>query len=208
MSVNKVNADGSLTRIAGGTLYADMAIGTIVPFGGSKEPSGFLFCQGQAVSRTTYEELFKVIGTAFGSGDGSTTFNLPDLRETVPVGSGTRASGVESHDTYDVGEFKDDQFQTHAHGAFYSMPSPAAGGRTFLTADGTGTANTSVGRFGTTTHGKQLGVNYIIKAVQSAIPIDIANAVDDKLSDLESEVTELQENEYERFLLIPKTVGE
>jgi microcystin-dependent protein len=48
--------------------------------------SGWLLCNGSAVSRTTYASLFDAIGTAYGAGDGSTTFNLPDLRGRVPVG--------------------------------------------------------------------------------------------------------------------------
>lgn len=50
--------------------------------------TGWLNCEGQAVSRTTYSALFAAIGTAYGEGDKSTTFNLPDYRERVPVGSG------------------------------------------------------------------------------------------------------------------------
>ena len=54
-----------------------MPVGTILPFAGSSIPSGFLACNGAAVSRTTYAALFSAIGTTYGSGDGSTTFNLP-----------------------------------------------------------------------------------------------------------------------------------
>lgn len=54
--------------------------GVVLPFAGSTAPSGFLLCAGQAVSRTTYAALFAVVGTVYGAGDGSTTFNLPDLR--------------------------------------------------------------------------------------------------------------------------------
>lgn len=60
--------------------------GEIIPFAGSTAPAGTLFCYGQTVSRTTYGGLFAVIGTTHGAGDGSTTFNLPDLRGRVPVG--------------------------------------------------------------------------------------------------------------------------
>ena len=60
--------------------------GTIVPWTDSSLPSGFLECNGAAVSRTTYADLFGVIGTTYGSGDGSTTFNVPDLADNVPVG--------------------------------------------------------------------------------------------------------------------------
>lgn len=63
-------------------------VGSIELMAGSAG-SGWLVCDGSAVSRTTYANLFAVIGTTFGAGDGSTTFNLPDLRGRVPVGSGT-----------------------------------------------------------------------------------------------------------------------
>ena len=66
--------------------------GVIFPFGGVAAPSGYLLCDGAAVSRTTYSGLFAVVGTVFGVGDGSTTFNLPDTQGKVPVGIG--ASGV------------------------------------------------------------------------------------------------------------------
>lgn len=54
--------------------------GAYIPFGGTSAPSGWLLCDGSAVSRTTYAALFAVIGTAYGTGDGATTFNVPDLR--------------------------------------------------------------------------------------------------------------------------------
>jgi microcystin-dependent protein len=60
--------------------------GTIIPYAGSSAPTGFLLCDGSAVSRTTYADLFAVVGTTYGSGDGSTTFNVPDLRGRVPAG--------------------------------------------------------------------------------------------------------------------------
>lgn len=62
--------------------------GTIAAFAGSAAPSGWLLCQGQAVSRTTYATLFGVIGTTYGAGDGSTTFNLPDGRGRSLIGAG------------------------------------------------------------------------------------------------------------------------
>lgn len=60
--------------------------GTVTDYAGSTAPTGWLFAYGQAISRTTYAELFAAIGTTFGSGDGSTTFNLPDLRGRVSAG--------------------------------------------------------------------------------------------------------------------------
>lgn len=66
--------------------------GALVPAGSvtatarTTAPTGWLLCQGQAVSRTTYADLFSAIGTTFGAGDGTTTFNLPNLKGKVPVG--------------------------------------------------------------------------------------------------------------------------
>lgn len=60
--------------------------GLIVPWGNNSTPSGFLDCDGAAVSRTTYANLFAVIGTTYGVGDGSTTFNVPDLQDRIVVG--------------------------------------------------------------------------------------------------------------------------
>lgn len=54
-------------------------VGVILPYGGSTAPTGWLFSNGGAISRTTYANLFAVIGTTYGAGDGSTTFNLPNL---------------------------------------------------------------------------------------------------------------------------------
>ena len=60
--------------------------GVVLPFAGTSAPSGYLLCAGQAVSRATYAALFAVISTTYGTGDGSTTFNLPDLRGRAAVG--------------------------------------------------------------------------------------------------------------------------
>jgi microcystin-dependent protein len=60
--------------------------GAVLPFAGTSIPSNWLLCDGSAVSRSTYSDLFSKIGTTFGSGDGSTTFNLPNLKGKVPVG--------------------------------------------------------------------------------------------------------------------------
>ena len=65
-------------------------VGTIKPWGKATAPNGYLLCDGSAVSRTTYADLFTVIGTTYGTGDNSTTFNVPDLQGKFPQGkSGT-----------------------------------------------------------------------------------------------------------------------
>ena len=90
--------------------------GVTVPYAGATSPTGWLLCNGQAVSRTSYPRLFAAIGTTYGQGDGSTTFNVPDLRECNPVGIGKRASGVTNHNELTLGGFQDDQYQQHSHG--------------------------------------------------------------------------------------------
>lgn len=69
-----------------------MPPGVVFPYGGASAPSGYLLCDGAAVSRTTYSTLFAIVGTAFGVGDGSTTFNVPDMQGNVPAGIG--GSGI------------------------------------------------------------------------------------------------------------------
>jgi len=83
----KYNFSGSdLTGIEG------TATGTILPWSTGSVPTGFLECDGAAVSRTTYSTLYGVVGTTYGTGDGSSTFNLPNLADNVPMGkSGTKA---------------------------------------------------------------------------------------------------------------------
>jgi len=83
----KYNFSGSdLTGIEG------TATGTILPWSSGSVPTGFLECNGQTVSRSTYSALFGVVGTTYGAGDGSSTFLVPNLADNVPMGkSGTKA---------------------------------------------------------------------------------------------------------------------
>ena len=61
-------------------------VGAVVAYAGAVAPSGWLLCNGAAVSRTVYPALFQVLGTTYGAGDGSTTFGLPNLKGAVPAG--------------------------------------------------------------------------------------------------------------------------
>lgn len=63
--------------------------GVITAYGGSAAPTGWLLCNGSAVSRTTYANLFAVTSTTFGAGNGSSTFNLPNLQNRIPMGAGS-----------------------------------------------------------------------------------------------------------------------
>jgi len=86
---------GGTEIINGGELLeGGIPTATIVPWSSASVPSGFLECNGTAVSRSTYSALFAIVGTTYGVGDGSTTFNTPDLQDNTPVGkSGTKALG-------------------------------------------------------------------------------------------------------------------
>jgi hypothetical protein len=87
------NANIAQSKIAGlgSGSTATIPIGSLIAGGWSAAPSGFLMCDGSAVSRATYSQLFTAIGTAYGAGDGSTTFNLPDMLGRMLVGKGSHA---------------------------------------------------------------------------------------------------------------------
>lgn len=111
--------------------------GTILPFGGATAPSGWLLCDGSAISRSTYAALFSAISTAWGYGDNSTTFNLPDMRGRFPRGRDAgiardpdRASRTASNtggNTGDaVGSVQGHNYGSHGH-PFYSYVGPGPG---------------------------------------------------------------------------------
>lgn len=92
-------ADGAITSaaISGDTKFHS---GMVMPFAGTTAPTGWLMCYGQEVSRTTYADLYTALSTTYGSGDGSLTFNVPDLRGRVVAGQddmgGTSANRLTS----------------------------------------------------------------------------------------------------------------
>ncbi len=104
--------------------------GAIVAFGGATAPQGYLLCDGSPVSRTDFADLFTAIGNGWGEGDGSTTFNLPDLRgrfiRGVDAGAGrdpgadSRTNDVTGGSTGDlVGSMQRDAFGLHNHALTY-----------------------------------------------------------------------------------------
>ena len=96
-AVEEVNIkDGAVSsaKLATSAITTLVPTGLILPYAASAAPNGYLPCDGSAVSRTTYSELWDLIGLAYGSGDGSTTFNVPDLRGRVVAGRDTQVGGV------------------------------------------------------------------------------------------------------------------
>ena len=84
------------SKLTGTASVSLVPAGVIIPFAGTSVPTGYLLCNGAAVSRTGYANLFAAIGTLYGAGNGSTTFNLPDARDRVLQG----ASGKHSVGSY------------------------------------------------------------------------------------------------------------
>ena len=159
-------ADGAVTsaKLAADVIEMLVPAGAVQSFARSTPPSGWLAANGAAVSRTTYATLFAAIGTTFGAGDGSTTFNLPDVRDRMMIGSGslyalgatggsrdaivvshthtgtTDAAGASSgtvesgNGTGDFGTFRGSSGNISLSGAAPNRPQGSAGGGSFYTA--------------------------------------------------------------------------
>lgn len=122
--------------------------GSVIMTGATSAPSGFLFCDGSAVSRTTYSALFTAVGTAFGSGNGTTTFNVPDMRGRFPRGTdlgagrdpdaaARTAMNSGGNTGNNVGSVQASAFSAHSH-ALYGANAPAGGSQPALIAGATG----------------------------------------------------------------------
>lgn len=167
--INKVT-DNNMNEIKN-TVNTNTPVGSISLFAGTTAPNGWLICDGSAVSRTDYANLFSVIGTTYGTGDGSTTFNIPNLKGKVPV-------GLDSSDTsFDtIGEtggekthtLSIDEMPSHVHQTdkYYNTDQ---GGNNFYGSNATGskvtTANGMVAAGGGQAHNNlqpYIVMNYII----------------------------------------------
>ena len=162
--------------------------GVIMAFAGTTAPTGFLSCDGSAISRTTYATLFAAIGTTWGAGNGSTTFNVPDLRGMFMRGTGTNGTGSSSGAVGpSVGTYAADTYLNHSHtatstdsghthqvtsnsnagggGGNNQILNPGSGNQ-FNTSTGNANITTTVATSttgGTETKPKNYGVLYIIK---------------------------------------------
>lgn len=113
-------------KLAASVQAALVPSGSVLPFAGSSAPTGYLLCDGSAVSRSTYSALYAVIGVTHGQGDNSTTFNLPDYRGRFMRGvdgaqgrdpdRASRTAMATGGNTGDnVGSIQGHSFQTHTH---------------------------------------------------------------------------------------------
>jgi len=181
-----LSTNGSGTLSWASQASSPVVSGVLVPYAGTSAPSGWLLCYGQAVSRTTYADLFTAISTTYGSGDGSTTFNLPDLRGRVIAGQDdmggssanrlTDQSGGLNGDTLgDTGGSETHTLTTaempaHTHDVSGTVSSVSTGGaasgaQTFVNAVNT-TTGTSTSTGGDGAHNNvqpTIILNYIIK---------------------------------------------
>lgn len=192
-------------------VFSTCPLGTVLSYAGQIAPYGYLLCDGASYLVKDYPDLYAVIGNTYGGDDAN--FNVPDYRETVLVGVGENTTDtIASHDVYEIGEFKDDQFQGHWHnlgssdgtvtvslgagekgGSANSAASDASMKRyvvnTALDAITDGTNGEP--RTGTTTHGKQKGVTYIIKAFHTNEGTD-SGVSDDVVEYVAGEVAEVE----------------
>lgn len=153
MALTKLNFGGSQTALVASNVPSQVPSGTIASFPTSTVPTDWLECNGSAVSRTTYASLFAVIGSNYGSGDGSTTFNLPDLRGRFVRGFANgqatdpdRASRTDRGDgtTGDaVGTKQDHAVEEHSHrNPSTSGYNTTNNNETYLSKGGTGYSST------------------------------------------------------------------
>jgi len=150
-----------------------MPTGTVLHFAGSSAPTGWLLCDGSAVSRTTYATLFALISTTYGSGDGSTTFNVPNTSGIFISGVGSQTISSITY-TRTLATKQGDQFQGHTHTVnYHSGTATPTGANAFqLDLNVTSTTNvdvpTTIGangtpRYGTETRPANIALNHIIK---------------------------------------------
>jgi len=175
-NIPQFTATGSIEDSGENAVSLGSPTGSVIPFAGSSAPSGWFFCNGQEISRSTNSNLFSVIGETFGAGDGSTTFGLPDLRDRFALGAnsigGSDAGRVDNFSTApgDSGGSDDHQLteaempsHTHSGVASFTLGSGDTEGSSGRV---TGSKNTdSTG--GDQAHNNMppfLALNYIIKA--------------------------------------------
>jgi microcystin-dependent protein len=185
------NITASNLTISGTTNF--MPTGSLLMWPTAVAPTGFLICNGSAVSRSTYANLFAIVGTTFGSGNGSTTFNLPNYTDRMPIGTGTIAANVGDTGGSQTTTLSTSNLPAHTHttsvtdpghhhtsagngapngggaGAAFTGdgPNPSGNQPGHTTLDSTTGISVSIGSTGSgtaaTTISPFLGINFIIK---------------------------------------------
>lgn len=177
----------------GGVSGDTLPIGSMIPYGSATPPTNWLVCDGRAVSRTTYAELFKVIGISYGAGDGSTTFNLPNKKGKVSVGLDANdtdfntigKTGGEKEHTLTI-----DEMPSHSHG-INTRYNADEGAYNVRGANSTGTETNGAvqtsGVGGSQPHNNLQPYqvdNWIIKAFQSSgVVAEVSNTKSDSTTD-------------------------
>jgi hypothetical protein len=154
-------------------------IGTILMYAVATAPSNYLICNGSAISRTTYSKLFATIGTAYGTGDGSTTFNLPNYQAVVPKGVGTQTINTRAKTAPAFAAVEEDQMQ-QITGSITNVPGASDASTYDGAFSGENAGGGAVGEYtsrtiyfdsadspnartGTTTRENSIGTNFIIR---------------------------------------------
>lgn len=137
-AIEQILADfDAITEVINGNLDATNFVsgpsviffpGLIMAYGGATAPAGWLMCNGQPVSRTQYSGLYAAIGTAYGAGDGSTTFNVPNMIGSIPIGADPGGSVLISnhpsvgwHGGTENAVVSVAQMPAHGHGTYMSV---------------------------------------------------------------------------------------
>lgn len=130
--------------------------GMMIDYAGTAVPTGYLACDGSAVSRTTYAALFTAISTTWGSGDGSTTFNVPNFQRRTAVGSGGSGTGTLGASVGNIGG-EENHVQSLAELAAHSH-SITAGNITILTSPDSNTGSTAISKSANNNNASQTSV--------------------------------------------------
>jgi microcystin-dependent protein len=144
------------------TAQALLPAGAVMAFAMNSAPAGWLAANGAAVSRSTYATLFAAISTTHGSGDGSTTFNVPDLRGIFVRGSGDQTiSGTLYSKAFALKEADELKSHTHQYTRYAQLITRAGGGDNNIWASTAGVQTTATG--GTETRPANIALLYCIK---------------------------------------------